>query len=126
MDHCDMNELVGKILDDIAINKNEDEIVFKAQDGSEYKMFHEEDCCEHVYIEDICGDLDDLIGSPILLAEEVGNDGKIDIDETPNEGCESWTWTFYKLATNRGSITIRWLGRSNGYYSESVSFIKVK
>jgi len=76
---------------------------------------------------DIVGDREDIIGVPVLLAEEV----KHEQDDNP-QGVEipdyqdSFTWTFYKLATIKGSITIRWYGESNGYYSESVEFVKLK
>lgn len=73
---------------------------------------------------DVVGDLKDLIGNPILLAEEVvGGDTPEDVDR---EFSESYTWTFYKLSTIIGSVTIRWLGESNGYYSESVYFEKTE
>jgi hypothetical protein len=83
-----------------------------------YVVFsHHQDCCESVYIEDICGDLNDLVGSPLVEAEEVSN-----YDAEPlYEGEESYTWTFYRFRTLKGSVSVRWYGSSNGYYSESVS-----
>lgn len=115
-------ELLGKTLKSI-INKDNDELIFELEDGDKYKLYHSQDCCESVSIEDIIGDLDDLIGSPILLAEEVSsNENPPDIKK---EYQDSFTWTFYKLSTNKGSVTIRWYGESNGYYSESVDFDSV-
>ena len=118
MKFVDVSILKGKILKDIKIEGNEN-IFFIDEDGIEYKMFHDYDCCENVYIEDICGDINNLIGSEIIMAEEV-----INRDLSPlNEFDESYTWTFYKFATVKGYVTIRWYGESNGYYSEEVDFV---
>ena len=78
-------------------------------------MYHMQDCCESVYIEDIVGDLDDLVGTPLLLVEEVSN-----YEGESKEYSESETWTYYRFRTIKGSVDIRWYGESNGYYSESV------
>lgn len=117
-----VNVLFGKTL--VGVEKvDNDLIIFRTSDGEEYRMYHSQDCCESVAIEDICGSLDDLVGSPLLMAEEVSN------SENPgplDELDDSYTWTFFKFATVRGSVTIRWYGASNGYYSERVDFMRVE
>lgn len=127
-----IEDLIGKTLTSVT-NPTPDEIIFCTDDGKVYRMWHYQDCCENVQVEDICGDLKDLVGSPILVAEQRSNsdDTSLFQDQKPDDYDgnyyypESFTWTFYELATNKGSVTIRWLGTSNGYYSESVSFEEI-
>lgn len=115
-----INVLLGKTIAKIERRTKDEELIFTLETGEIYKMFHNQGCCEYVYIEDICGNLDDLIGLPILLAEEATSDAGA------GRAGDSATWTFYKLATNKGYVTIRWYGTSNGYYSESADFIRIK
>ena len=105
----EMSDLVGRVFTEVI---NNGYALILKNDKEYFKFYHEQECCEHVEIEDITGDLNDLIGQPILFAEESFN------DENANE---SGTWTFYKLATVKGWVDIRWYGSSNGYYSEGVS-----
>jgi hypothetical protein len=128
--YTDANEpilkaMVGKTIVNIEGKVGDGQLTFFMEDGKKYTMLHYDDCCEYVRVEDIAGDLGDLIGSPLLAAEEstsrIGLDGKVS-DESM---CESFTWTFYKFATLKGYVTIRWLGESNGYYSESVTIEEI-
>lgn len=100
--------------------KDSEEILFTTETGDVFRMYHEQDCCEDVRVEDVGGDIHNLIGSPILLAEEVTNEG-----DANNYG-DTCTWTWYHFATIKGYVTIRWYGESNGYYSESVNYEWVK
>ncbi len=133
----EVTELIGRTLAEIINDK--DELIFVCDNGDKYKLYHDQDCCEYVSIEDINGDLNDLIGKPILKAEEVNNEdfektfndsftqkegGYCKTDKDGNYEPESCTWTFYKFATIKGYVDIRWYGESNGYYSEGVSFAK--
>ena len=70
----EVSELLGKTL--VTIIRGEDEIAFVCSDGKSYKMHHDQDCCESVEIEDICGELENLIGYPLLMAEEATSDEK--------------------------------------------------
>lgn len=116
--------LKGRTLTKIERDGNES-LTFHCADGAVFKMFHDQDCCERVTINDVAGNLDDLIGAPILLAEEATSKKNPD-DVVADEYQESYTWTFYKLATIKGYVTIRWYGESNGYYSESVDFEEIQ
>lgn len=121
MSYVKISELIGKVIS--KIDKSVDEITFTLENGDQYKMYHSQDCCESVTIEDINGDINDLLGYPITLAEESTS------TENPTgitkEYQDSFTWTFYRLATIKGYVDIRWYGESNGYYSESVDFVKL-
>ena len=123
-DNMDISILLGKTLQKITRNTDEyddEEIIFEVSDTEKYRMYHEVSCCEKVTIEEIHGNLDWLVGEPILRAEARSNSTRDD-DSCP----ESQTWTFYELGTIKGSVTIRWYGSSNGYYSEDVDFEKIQ
>jgi hypothetical protein len=125
--HCDISELIGKTLISCKEVGGRDESVieFRTSDGQLFRMYHSQDCCESVQIESITGDLEDLIGDPILVAEASSSCEAPD-GVAMEPGDESSTWTFYKLATIKGHVDIRWYGESNGYYSEEVDFAEVR
>ena len=105
----------GATLEHIYVDKNKDEIYFQSAD-KQWAMWHEQECCESVVIEDISGDINDLLGSPLLVAEEYTN------EELEGDWGELVIYTFYRLGTAKGFVDIRWHGESNGYYSVGVEF----
>ena len=118
---ADFSSLIGKTLVSVTVDDDNDSIIFTTSTNEVFKLEHTQDCCESVYIESITGDIEDLLNVPILSAEEVSSDNHRAYEYTE----ESKTWTFYKLATIKGYVDIRFCGTSNGYYSESVDFFKV-
>lgn len=141
------NALVGVTIIDVrGLHDGSEEVEFECSDGQTFKMYHVEDCCEDVCLAEIVGDVDDIIGVPVLRAEEATSEGKIENDlyhandsyekaqavrrklsgqDNPERYADSsQTWTFYKIDTAKGDLVLRWFGTSNGYYSESVDFFR--
>jgi hypothetical protein len=85
----DLTTLVGLVLTEVTVSQEQHILVMRADDGRTFALWHIQDCCEHVTIEDITGDLQDLIGTPIVVAEETSNRGDDYEDGTS-------TWTFSK------------------------------
>lgn len=135
---AEITELIGQTFSKVE-RVGDEAIHFYCGEKIMFKMLHITDCCESVTIEDINGDLSDLENSPILTAEEITNEKFIEdfkakfcvtnqwgrlVDKDGNHEPDSFTWTFYKLATIKGYVDIRWYGESNGYYSEGVDITK--
>ena len=121
-DSRQFSTLKGKVIDEILVGAylGGDAIIFKTMDKS-YIMFHNQECCESVTIDDICGDLNAIIGEEVIVATEERN------EENPNEEKieYTFTWTFYHIETFHGDVTIKWFGTSNGYYSEEASLFEI-
>ena len=100
----DMKGMV--IVDAEGLKEGSDEVVFFTLDDKKFRMDHQQDCCESVYVADVVGDITDILGYPILVAEEVtSEDPNAAVGYTHEYPPESCTWTFYKLRTFKG----RWL-----------------
>jgi len=99
-----LDDMVGKTIKDVVgLVKYSDEVIITTTCEDIYKFFHMQDCCEQVNLEDFEG----VCEEPDMTFEE------------------SHTWTFYRIETTKGDLWMRWLGESNGYYSEKVDFIKL-
>ncbi len=107
------DDLLGRVLTRVEQLGN-DELRFYLTEDHYVRLYHSQDCCESVTIDDINGDLDDLVGTPLLVVDQRSNRGE---DE---DGYSSCTWTFYTFRTIKGSVDVKWYGTSNGYYSEAV------
>jgi hypothetical protein len=117
--YLDASALRGKTITSIK-NVEGNQIQFSTSDGNKYLMRHRQECCEMVSVHDIIGELTSLVGSPLIVAREEAQGDEWPNDAPPPEYRHSFTWTTYFLETERSKVRIRWLGRSNGYYSESV------
>jgi hypothetical protein len=114
-----LSKLLGETLTSIeGLSLHSPIISFCTQSGRIFEMLVPTDCCNQGRVSDIVGDVTDLLYSPILAASESSSAG----EPTCQESC---TWTFYTFSTIKGTVTIRWNGESNGYYSEHAEFTEL-
>lgn len=92
-------------------------------DGRILALYHDQDCCEDVYIADGADELQTLVGEVLTGVEVVTK--PFSQEELNERGEESATWTFMNVLTNKDSVQLRWYGSSNGYYSESADYADI-
>ena len=119
--------LQNKIIKDIIISEEKDHIIFICDNDKKYLFAHDQDCCEDVYLESIDNDINLLLNSPILIAEETKHTNTKKYLKDCAEAIDTQTWSFYKLGTINGVCVFRWYGSGGGeIYSESASLFKIK
>jgi hypothetical protein len=116
--------LSGMIVKTIDIDEDSDRILIITECGRSFTFEHHQDCCESVVIHDTIGNPKVLEGKKLVSVTHA-EDGGIpdDVNITPYE---SWTWTEITFKTDEHTVISRWIGESNGYYSESVDFSELK
>lgn len=121
LENASISRLIGKTLVKYQVSNDKDFFALEDSDGIKYIFYHNRGCCENVSIEDIEGNLDDLLNSPIMKAVESKSNNHHRYDDLTSS-----TWTYYKFATIKGYVDIRWFGSSNGNYSEEVDFATIE
>jgi|WetSurMetagenome_2_1015567.scaffolds.fasta_scaffold173822_1 hypothetical protein len=113
MSNINFSSFVGKTFTKIeGLNIGSDCVKFFTKSRDNYLMTSDEGLGVNdieIRLDDIVGDIEDLVNSPIVRAE-------ISCSKKDGEP----TWTFYIIGTQKGTVTLKWYGTSNGYYSEEV------
>lgn len=111
-------KLIGETIAKITgAQEDSDEIIIETASGRRFRFYHQQDCCESVDVRSVTGDLTNIIGQVITDATET-------IKPDAEGYSDSATETTFVLTTEKGSLTIFWVGESNGYYGEDVSFVE--
>lgn len=114
-------ELKGKII--TSISRTGEEI--ETSDGKKYRLVHHQSCCENVEHHCTIGSPSEITGRVITLAEEdIKNEDPEWVENKHGLG-NSFTWSMYALQANKTRVEFWFLGESNGYYGEEMSFEEI-
>ena len=112
----ELSSLVGEILTNIDVS--DDTVMMTTKSGRQIMLYHSQGCCESVSILSTDGEWRELIGKPLLIVEE-------EIDGSAACDYGSKTETTFTFGVDGATVINRWIGESNGYYSESVDIKEI-
>lgn len=116
MSNFDIKSLIGETLS--YIDDCGDQIVLTTVSGRKIRIYHEQECCESVRVEDTEGNWQELIGKVIIDIDEDIESGELGV-------YEYYTKTNLTFKVDGATVISKWIGESNGYYSESVDFAEL-
>lgn len=111
-----LEKIIGATILDVGMGATPS-LLFITTNKGLLHFYHNQDCCESVWLEDGFEDLKRMIGEKVFSAKEVTNHN---IGEMLPCSDVSFTWTYYNISTLYHDCTLRFYGTSNGWYSESV------
>lgn len=119
----EFKKMIGEIITEITLKTDDndyEQLIFKTENDRTFKMFHENDCREIVYLEDVVGGkLTDLLGEKIIDV-----DIKTNSNYAKENNKEDIEYYFYEIKTMENTITLRWYGESD-YYCVYVDFKEI-
>jgi len=128
----DVRIMRGLIMSEVTFEKSTrhwasfDQLIFKSTCGRTFRLGTDD--CSAPELIDIVGDLQDLVGHPLLQAESVQSKAKLSnrykFSRKKADTHTKSMWTYYKFATIKGHVHLRWLGESD-YYSVEVDFVEL-
>jgi hypothetical protein len=121
MNNANWHDLKGQVITSIS-QTDADNVAVRTTTFT-LETYHAQECCESVGLVRTEGNPADLVGATIINAEE--DSGAQDPDWYKESYDASHTWTKLSLITNKGDVHFWFLGESNGYYGETLSFTRL-
>lgn len=119
LETADLSPLLGVTMVSHEWDRFKSILTLVANDGRHFSLGGFSTDGGSAFLEDQNGNLDDLLNSPILFAEEKTT--KVPNSELKDTGCEDY-YFFYEIATIKGSVQMRFYGAEGAYYTASVWF----
>jgi hypothetical protein len=119
-----IKELKNKTIVEISGLRNGGNIVeLRCDDGSLYTLQNVHYSREDVYIDDIKGNTDDLLNSPITKVKRTS----VTMYVSPYGGGKEYkvVWSIFKFGTQKGKVEISWRGEAHRKSSAKVRLIQI-